>query len=133
MMHSWVGRPGPTNPSNKDDWWISDDLKPNSGTQHINKLSDRVVKNKDKICKNTHDKFTGKNKRLAQSQIWCHKRNPNVFMAKTWFPNEHALNGPLPVPGTPLPLQTGSLKTTYPQDFKDPGDDRDSGRVQTCV
>lgn len=47
--------------------------------------------------------------------------------------NAHVLNGPLRDPGTLLPLQTGSLKTTYPQDFKDPGDDRDSGRVQTCV
>lgn len=59
MMHSWVGRSGPTNPSNKDDWWISDVLKPNSGTQHIHKLSDRVVKKKkDEICKNTHDTHT---------------------------------------------------------------------------
>lgn len=49
------------------------------------------------------------------------------------FSNAHAPNGPLRDPGTLLLLQTGSLKTTYPQDFKDPGDGKASGRVQTCV
>jgi len=49
------------------------------------------------------------------------------------FSNAHTLHGPLPDPGTLLPPQTGPLKSTYPQDFKDPGDGRAPGRVQTSV
>lgn len=96
-----------------------------------------LLKTKSEILKNTDEKSTGnkiKDSDKAKYDVtkeilkFC---NQNTVGSD--FPIPTPLYGPLPDAGTLLPPQTGPLKTTYPQDFKDPGDGRASGRVQTNV
>ncbi len=143
MMHSWVGRWGQPILQIKmiDEFLMASRRLFDHTREHstfINSLTE-LLKTKTVICKNTHEKSTGlKNKKTHTKPNMMSQNKSKCFHGQNTVCSDFLM------PTTPsivlyqiqallLPPQTGPLKSTYPQDFKDAGDGRAPGRVQTSV